>query len=394
MVHRTRRTPRHDQLTVHSSIRTRPGSFRLLASVTVVGALSLALHGMTTDAGFRLAPATGSSPRVAAEAAAPPVAGATIPDVPWLVQRPDGGWVYGRGARSIPHRLAAGETGLAISERWVASVIPTADGRSTVRFRDRQTGRRAADLETPMWVSAGAFVDAGLIVTGYGDRSMTIDGGMMILAPEAGTATVLVAGGPFDPRLGRPVARGDVAVSPSGHLAASNACGVRLCDTQVVDLVAGTVSRPVRAGEGFLRVLTDDAIVTTDGDARWISARGIVGGEQAWRGQAGVLLDPIAVADGSVVGVTGTARDGGRVVSIDRRGAIRDLGPRSTGGRSWPRIWTAMSGPSAVVVAGQPFAEWLGSGDSLAVTVFSLSGGRSTSAAASLRLPSASEWTR
>jgi hypothetical protein len=232
------------------------------------------------------------------------------------------------------------------------------------------------------------------VATGYGDRSMATDGGIVLISPDAGTVAVLLPAGPFDAKLGRPVARGDVDVSPSGRLAASNACGIRLCDAQVVDVVTGTISRPIQAGEGFLRALTDDAIVTTDGDARWISSRRIADGKEIWRHRDSILLDPVATADGSVVAVTGSQRNGWGVASIDGRGAVRNLGPRGSGSGAWPRIWTAVSGPSSIVVASQPFAEWLGSGRGLSVTVFGLGGGRPTSSSVTVRLPAPAEAAR
>jgi hypothetical protein len=301
--------------------------------------------------------------------------------------------VYGRGARSTPRRLPADETGIAINEAFVASVVPTAGERSTLRVRDRATGRAVAEVPSPIWVSAGAWSSAGLVVTGYGDRSMTSDGGLVLVSPATLSATALVEAGPFDARLGLPVARGDVVVSPSGRLVASNACGVELCDTQVVDVASGAVSRPVQAAEGFLRVLTDEAIVTTDGDGRWIAARRIADGAEVWRRRDSVLLEPVATADGSVVGMTGSRASGWGITATDARGTVRELGPRADD-RAWPRIWTALSGPSTVVVAGGPFAEWLGSGRGAPVTVIGVGGARPGSVDATVRLPAASEWMR
>jgi len=403
VIRQWRRTSRRTRHGVHASVRIRSRGFGLLTGAAIVGALGLGLPGRAgfltrLDAapavgaavGAGAAPLGAASPRAASAA---PTA-AAIPDVPWLVQAPDGSWAYGHGGRATPRRLPSGETGIAVSPRWVAAVVPAPDGRSTVRFRASDTGRLVVEVAAPIWVSAGAWSSAGLVVTGYGDHTMTTDGGMVLVSPEAASATVLVAGGAFDARLGHPVARGDVAVSPSGRLVAANACGIRLCDAQVVDVVRGTVSEPIRAAEGFLRVLTDDAIVTTDGDSRWISARRVADGAEIWRRRDSVLLDPVATADGSVVAVTGSPRSGWGVAAIDAHGKVHDLGARRSGDGPWPRIWTALSGPSAVVVAGQPFAEWLGTGRSLSVNVIRLGGGRPASAAVKVRLPAASEWSR
>lgn len=399
MIRHTGKTPRHVQRGVRTSIRIRSSGLGLLTGVAIVGALGLAVDAGHAASRARTDPDPARTAAIGAgsalvRASGAPTSAAAIPEVPWLVQRPDGGWVYGRGARSMPRRLPSGETGIAITEQWVASVTPSADGRSTVRFRARDTGRAIADVQAPIWVSAGAWSSAGLVVTGYGDHSMTTDGGLVLISPESRTATVLLAGGAFDARLGLPVARGDVVVSPSERLVAANACGIRLCDAQVVDVVTGTMYRPIRAAEGFLRVLTDDAIVTTDDDSHWISARRFADGAEVWRRRDSVLLDPVATVDGSVVAVTGSPRSGWGVASIDAHGAARDLGPRGRGGEVWPRIWTALSGPSSVVVAGQPFAEWLGTGRSLSVTVLGVGGGRSTSSAVGVRLPAATEWPR
>ena len=393
------RSSHHAQRGVRATIRIRPTGFGLVGAFAIVGVVGLALGGgriaamARTGPGF-IAAAAAAAGRVPAGASIAPAAAAAIPDVPWLVQRPDGSWVYGHGTRSIPRVLPAGETGLAVSEPWVASVVPGATGGSTIRFRAAASDRVVADVDAPIWVSAGAWSSAGLVVTGYGDRSMTTDGGLVLISPDARSTTVLVDGGPFDAKLGLPVARGDVAVSPSGRRVAANACGIRLCDTQVVDVTTGQVDRPIRAGEGFLRVVTDDAIVTSDADASWVSARRIADGGEVWRHRDSVLLDPVATAAGSVVAVTGSRRTGWGVASIDARGVLHDLGPRGTGTRAWPRVWPSWSGPSTVVVANQPFAEWVGSNRPLPVTVLGVGGPRSTSAAIDLRLPAASEWTR
>jgi hypothetical protein len=394
-----RRTPRHVRHRVRAAIRVRSSSLGLITGVAVVAGLGLVLGGGRAMSRLRTDAAPVRAVAIEAGAAAirvsaAPVERAAIPDIPWLVQRADGGSVYGRGDRATPRRLPSDETGVAISEQWVASVIPSAAGTSTVRFRARDTGRTIIDVQVPIWVSAGAWSTAGLVVTGYGDAAMKTDGGLVLVSPEAPTATVLVAGGPFSARLGDPVARGDVVVSPSGRIVAANACGLRLCDAQVVDLGTGATSRPIQAAEGFLRVLTDDAIVTTDDDFEWISARRIADGTEIWRRRDSILLDPIATDDGSVIAVTGSPRSGWGVASIDARGVLGNLGPRSTGNQAWPRIWTALSRPSTVVIAATPFAEWLGTGGSLPLTVLGVDGGRSTASATSIDLPVSAEWMR
>jgi len=277
-----------------------------------------------------------------------------IPDVPWLTERGDGAWIYGRGSGASTE-LPAGETGLAIDDALVASTRAGAGGHSVVRLRDVPAGAVVADVELPIWVSAGAWTNGGLVVTGYRDASMTSDGGLMLVEPDQRSARTLVDPSVFPKALGVPVARGEVVVSPSGRLAASNACGVRLCETQVVDVSTGQVFRPLRSAEGFLRVLTDDAIVTTDDDATWISARRIRDGGEAWRETNSVLLDPLATADGSVVGVVGSRSAGWAIGEFDARGRRRDLTPRSGPDQPWPRIWREVSTPTRAVIASSGF---------------------------------------
>jgi hypothetical protein len=319
---------------------------------------------------------------------------AQVPDVPWLIQTGDGRWAYGHGARLAPRWLPDGETGLAVGGRWLASVLPGGHGHSTVRIRDRGNGRIVADVAAPIWVSAGAWAQAGLVVTGYGDASMTTDGGLLLIAPDGGTTSRLVPAGAFPAGLGTPVARGGVLVSPSGTRVASNACGLERCETQVVDLATATVSRPIQGGPGFLRTLTDDAIVTTDGDGAWISARRIVDGAEVWRQRDSILLDPVAGADGSIVGVVGSARTGWGVASIDAAGRVRNLTARSRGQQPWPRIWTDVSTFSMVVLAHEGFAETVASGHSTPVTLVDPRDGAAPAMTAEVRLPAVTEGAR
>ena len=77
-------------------------------------------------------------------------AGPAIPDVPWLTERGDGAWIYGRGA-GAPAELPAGETGLAIDDALVASTRAGAGRplhRPAARRADRRRRRRCgpADL--------------------------------------------------------------------------------------------------------------------------------------------------------------------------------------------------------------------------------------------------------
>ena len=237
----------------------------------------------------------------------------------------------------------------------MASTRAGAGGRSLVRLRGEPTGAVIADVEMPIWVSAGAWTSAGLVVTGYRDASMTSDGGLMLVDRDQHSVRSLVDPSEFPKALGAPVARGEVVVSPSGRWAASNACGIRLCETQVVDVSTGQVFRPLRSAEGFLRVVTDEAIVTTDDDATWISARRIRDGGEAWRETNSLLLDPLATADGSVIGVVGSRSAGWAIGEFDARGRRHDLTPRSGPDQPWPRIWREVSTPTRAVIADRGF---------------------------------------
>ena len=358
-------------------------------AVAAAALLGLAMAGVILSG----APAGGGPGLAAGARAVPPPASpdAGIPDVPWLVDRGDGRWVYGRGTSAAPRALPADESGIAIDPRYVASTVPNAAGRSTLRVRDRVSGRRIADVDAPIWIAAGAWTSRGLVVTGYPDSSMQADGGLVLFAMPDLAARVLVPSRPFPAQLGTPVARGDVVVSPSGRFAGSNLCGVHLCDTQVVDLTTEEVFRPIQGAEGFLRVLTDDVVVTTDGDFAWISARRIRDGREAWRATDSILLDPVAAADGSVVAVVGSRTAGWGVASFDAGGRGRDLTKRTGTGEPWPRIWREVSTPTAAVVGREGFREALGSSGIRSVTVLGLTGSQPSTRPATFTLPTTAE---
>ena len=398
MVPQKRRTSTRRPESVNGSVRLHSGGLVPLSVIAIVAALGFVLAGgragQVKSATPRSGPVVTGDTAPAGARAAGPATDAAIPDRPWLVQSGDGRWAFGHGTRRAPHWLPDGETGLAIGGRWVASVIPGADGHSTVRVRERGNDRVVADVAAPIWVSAGAFAQAGLVVTGYGDGSMTTDGGLLLISPIDGSTSVVVPSGPFSPELGSPAARGGVLVSPSGTRVASNACGLKRCDTQVADLATGAVSRPIEGGLGFLRALTDETIVTTDDDFQWISARRIGDGSEVWRQRDSVLLDPVAGLDGSVVGVVGSARTGWGVASIDAAGHVRDLTARSRGRQPWPRIWTELSTGSLVVVGRDGFAETVGTDRSVAVSIVAVRDGTATTTPSNVRLPAAAEPVR
>jgi hypothetical protein len=296
----------------------------------------------------------------------------SVPDVAWLAERGDGAWLHGRGATTAPDVLPAGETGLAAAERYLASTQPAPEGGSTLRLRDPGSAGLVASVVVPIWVSAGAWTGAGLVVTGYRDASMAADGGLLLVTVPDLEVRTLVEPGAFPEALGTPVARGEVVVSPSGRIVASNACGLRLCDTQVVDLQTGEIHRPLRSEEGFLRVVTDDLIVTTNDDYDWISARRFRDGGEAWRKRDSMLLDPLAAADGSVVGIVGSRATGWGLAAFDPRGRSRDLTLRTGTDQPWPRIWRQLSTSRTAVVGREGFEDAIRTREVGAATIVSV----------------------
>jgi hypothetical protein len=359
-------------------------------ALSLTGAVVLGGGGVVAARGSDAPRSTASSGvRSSGTTVAPVVPRSGLPDVPWLAERGDGRWIYGRGERGVVRRLPVEEAGLAIADRFVATTLVGRDRHSIVRFRDRTSGRTMLEVVAPIWVSAGAWTSSGLVVTGYGDSSATTDGGLLLISSDDGSIRELVAGGPFSAALGSPVARGGVEVSASGATVASNACGVERCDLQVVDVATGAVTRPVAGGQGFLRTVTDDVVVTTDGDGRWISGRSIADGHEAWRQPDRVLVDPMALADGSVVGLVGSKRAGWAISALGRDGEIRDVTARTGGTAAPPRIWRTMSSPGALVIGSLAFEEALERGAAASVTV--LTPGRWRASSATVSLPAASE---
>ena len=356
-----------------------------------IGIAGVSLAGSSARIGLSAVPAAPGGG--AGAAAAPAMAGAAaVPDVPWLAERGDGRWVYGRGSGATPRVLPARESGLAINESYVATTVPNASGQSTLRLRDRETGHKVADVDAPIWISAGAWTDRGLVVTGYPDSSMGADGGLVLLTLPDFAAQVLVEPRPFPAKLGTPVARGDVIVSPSGAFVGSNVCGVHLCDTQVVEVASGRVFRPLQSEEGLLRALTDDTVVTTGDDSAWIAARRFRDGGEAWRVKDSALLDPIAAADGSVAAVVGSRATGWGVASFDARGRQRDLTPRNNGAESLPRLWRDLSTSTTAVVGQESFAEAVGNPGIRPVVVLGLTGSDPDRQASTFGLPVEAEW--
>jgi hypothetical protein len=174
-------------------------------------------------------------------------------------------------------------------------------------------------------------------------------------------------------------------VSPSGRLVASNACGIERCDLQVVEVETRVVHRPVREAAGFLRALTDDAVVTTDDASGWIAARGIADGRERWRVTDRALFDPVARADGSVVGVVGSPSAGWAVSSIDRSGRFRDLTTRGRADGGLPRLWRALSTDDRLVIGTATFEEAVITGRPTALSLVDPATANALPASASFR---------
>lgn len=354
---------------------------RSLVGVALTGAIVLAGGGVVAARGPEPSGSTGGSGLRSTGTTVRPVAGRPgLPDVPWLAERGDGRWVYGRGNRPPIHLLPAGELGLAVDRERVATMLPTSDGHSIVRFRDTASGRELGDVPAPIWVSAGAFTPHGLVLTGYGDATMATDGGMLALRPGDAAPTTLVPGAAFAAAIGAPVARGDVLVSPSGRTVASNACGPERCALQVVDLETGLVSRPVDGDVGFLRSVNDSSIVTTDDAGRWIRGRAIADGRELWRHEDLALIEPATLEDGSVVGLIGSAKVGWAISGIDVAGHLTELVPRGRSTAGPPHLWRAVMTPGTVVYGPTAFEEALGTHRETTVSFLAARDGRTSTA--------------
>jgi hypothetical protein len=272
----------------------------------------------------------------------------------WIAERGDGVWVYGRAGTGMLRALPAGETAIAVGRTYLASTLPRPDGTSRLRLREWQTGAMAADLDTTIWISTGAFRADDLVVTGFGDARALSDGGLALVHAGSGRLEALVPEAPFAAGLGPTPSRGDVFVSPNGRFAASYLCSGDTCDTQVIDLETRSVVHDVRA-TGFLRAITDSTMVLTDGGQAWISGRDLRTGDELWRLRDSILMNPLAGADNSVIGLIGTSGPGWAVARIGPDGVTKDLTPRTRDG-TWPQVWTQVSTPRVAVIGHGEFA--------------------------------------
>jgi hypothetical protein len=313
-------------------------------------AVAVVVGGPPGAAGARSQAAPGAM--VELSAVAPDVAGR-----PWLARRSDDRWEWGEAGRAGRHVLPRGEMGLAVGGRWLAST--TVDGRaSRLVVRDRTDDTVAVDARLPFWVSSAAIAGDTVLLTGYGDSSMATDAGLAIVDIATGERGVVIAAGPFDGRLGDGAMRGEVHVSPGGALAAVNACGTASCVTQVVALDGGRGSLVASIRGGFLRTLTDDRVVLTDGDGAWIKGVDARSGRERYRIPGVSLMRAVATADGGVVASLGLGERGWHLGSIDAGGARRALTEPDRD--RWPKPWPQVSSPSTVVHGDVSFEEALG----------------------------------
>jgi hypothetical protein len=323
-----------------------------LGAAMALGAGLVVSIGHGPGAGSRAASTPGDGNRPLA-ALAPDVAGR-----PWLIHRGDDRWVWGRAGDRTRNLLPLGESGLAISDRWLASGIST-PAVTRIRIRDLQTGAVTVEQELDFRAAAAAFAGDRLLVTGYLGGIAGADGGLVAIAVSDGSMRALLAGGPFPGRLGVHPSKGDFHLSGDGTVAAVNTCGSLACDTVVVDIATLAVSTPQQGGTGFLRAVTGDVLVLTDADGAWIKGIGVRNGKPRFTIADASLMEPASMADGRVIANVGGGEKGWQVAAFGVDGRlvpVTDLA-RSPG----PWVWPGVSSPTVAVLGDVPFAAALGS---------------------------------
>jgi hypothetical protein len=314
-------------------------------AVLVAGlGLALAARGPAGQAGAITGGPADDAARLSA--IAPDVAGR-----PWLVHRAGGPWVWGRAGSRARTELPDDESGLAISDRWLASAIST-PAVSRIRIRDLATGDVVVERELEMRASAALFVRGRLLVTGYAGGAPAADGGIVAIGVPDGEITTLVPAGAWPDRLGAHPLKGDFHLSGSGAQAAVNACGALGCDNVVID-VATLVTRIPRSGApGFLRAVTDDALLLTDADGAWIKGVDTLTGREAWSLANMSLMEPAAMGDGRVIANVG-GEPGWQVAAIDGRGRLAPVTASTRAPGPW--VWPGVSSPTVAVLGETPF---------------------------------------
>lgn len=321
-----------------------------IALGAVVAVSSGRLPGAGAQAGTEPVPADGSL-----AALAPDVAGRA-----WLVHRGDDDrWVWGRAGQRSRTLLPAGESGLAISDRWLASGIST-PAVTRIRVRDLRTQAVVVDLQLDFRAATAAIAGDRLLVTGYQGGIAGADGGVVAIGIPTGELRTLVAAGPFPGRLGVRPSTGDFHLSGDGSLAAVNTCGSLGCDTVVIDAVTLAVSTPQQGTPGFLRAVTDDVLVLTDADGAWIKGIAIRDGKPRFTIPDASLMEPAAMADGRVIANVGGGANGWRVAAFGQDGRLAGITNAAKAPGPW--VWPSVSSPTVAVLGDTPFGAALGNG--------------------------------
>jgi hypothetical protein len=288
---------------------------------------------------------------------------AAVADVegrPWLSLRGDDRWVWGKTGERERHELPSGELGLAVGDAWVVSALPTA-GKSRLIVRD-MAGATILESDLPFWVAAAAVTGDTLLLSGYADNSAASDAGVVAVSLPDGVIHELTAGGPFAAALGDTPSKGDFRLSGSGATAAINTCGSLACDTVVIDVPALTATTPMKAGKGYLRAVTDEVFLVTDGDGDTAQIRGLdnATGRRAFAVTGLSLMQPVAMADGQIIANIGDPAKGWYVAALDKGGRLTPLTTPAV--EHWPWVWSEVSSPTIAVLGDQTFEEALSLG--------------------------------
>jgi hypothetical protein len=324
-------------------------------------ALGLAVSVARPPAPGSAGPAAPDADGAALAAAAPDVAGRG-----WLVHRGDDRWAWGRVGVRERRVLPDGESGLAAGDRWLASAVSTPAG-TTVRVRDLATGAVVLERRIGFRPGAAAFAGDQLLVTGYLAGEPAGDGGIVAIGVPGGALRTIVAPGPFPARLGDHPSKGDVHVSGTGRLAAANTCGSLGCDDVVVDVATLTARTPRAGAPGFLRAVTDEALVLTDADGAWIKGVDARTGREAFTVAGASLMEPASMADGRVVADVGRHDRGWQVAALDGHGRLSAITDAASAPGPW--VWPSVSSPTVAALGDVPFDTALGAGDAAATLV-------------------------
>ncbi len=325
-------------------------------------AIAAALASVALGIGLAMTAAPRTSPGSIADGTAPGEGSlaALAPDVagrPWLVHRGEAGWAWGRAGSRSRTSLPDDESGLAIGGRWLASAIST-PAVSRVRIRDLETGTVVAEQQLEFRASTAAFAGDELLVTGYLGGIAGADGGIVAISASTGELRTLVPAGPFPGRLGAHPSKGDVHVSGSGDIAAVNTCGAKGCDNVVIDVPTLAVRVPRAGAVGFLRAVTDDALLLTDADGAWIKGIDVRTGREAFSIAGTSLMEPASMLDGRVIADVGGGDHGWLVAAIDGRGNLTPITDPARAPGPW--VWPSVSSPTVAVLGEVPFEAALG----------------------------------